>query len=163
MFERFSEGSRALIYPAQALAQEMGHDKISSGHILLAMFDNKVAGDLDFGRLILRHFGIDPDVTKEKLLNTLGRNRQPKYGRLRLSSETERMFATANKIRGELEHSHVNQIHLILAALLDDRCLAGQLLRSQYLNSEEAFQYADRLSESFADKLKTYQVAQMRR
>ena len=163
MFERCSEGSRALIYPAQALAQEMGHDKISSGHILLAMFDNKVAGDMDFGKLTLEHFNISQEETREKLLNTLGSKGLPKFGRLRLSSEAERMFTTANKIRGELEHSHVNQIHLILAALLDDRCLAGQLLRSQYLNSEEAFQYADRLSESFANKLKTYQVAQMRR
>jgi ATP-dependent Clp protease ATP-binding subunit ClpA len=75
MFERFTPNARAAVIGAQQEARALGHDRIASTHLLLALLDSEGADLTTLGgsdARALEHLGIDLDAVRREAEATFG-------------------------------------------------------------------------------------------
>jgi ATP-dependent Clp protease ATP-binding subunit ClpC len=133
MFERFTDRARKVMSLANQEAQRFNHEYIGTEHILLGMV--KEAGCV--GVNVLNRLDIDPRKVRlevEKLIKS-----GPDLitmGKLPLTKWTKDVIAFASEESESLNHIYVGTEHLLLG-LLRDEGIAGVVLRSLGLRSEE--------------------------
>lgn len=69
MFERFTSAARETVVRANAVTRELGHRDIGTGHLLLALLDDR-AGPV---AQILRSAGLDAATVREAIVKRLAR------------------------------------------------------------------------------------------
>ena len=150
MFERYTEPARRAIFFARYEASQSGSRTIETHHLLLGTFRE----DLNLAASCLK-----PPDSIERLREQI-ESRQPAKEKvyinidLPLTNPCKRILAYANEEAERLGHSYIGTEHLLLGILLEERCLAQELLlerglRLETIREELARGMADAQSRSF--------------
>jgi ATP-dependent Clp protease ATP-binding subunit ClpC len=142
MFERYTEKARRTIFFARSEASQFGSQSIESEHLLLGILrEHLLLGILyehgpSTGRLIhARRMG---DIRRE-----IERRRPPGPSistsvDLPLSQECKRALAFAAHEAQRLGHVAIGNEHLLVGLLMEEKCLASEILRDRGINLEAA-------------------------
>lgn len=82
MFERFTRSARHAVRLAQEEARALGHDYLGTEHLLLGL----IAEGTGVAARILTQLGIDPETTRSRLVEIIGRGPPTKPDREALRS-----------------------------------------------------------------------------
>ena len=126
MFELYTEPARRAIFFARYEASQYGSPKIESEHLLLGL--------LREGKKhtpALRQIGRRELIRKEIESRIIPGARISTSVQLPLSAECRSILKYAVDSAEQLGHPHVDLVHLILAILREERCMAAEILRER--------------------------------
>jgi ATP-dependent Clp protease ATP-binding subunit ClpA len=133
VFERYTEQARRTIFMARYEASRFGTKSIESEHILLGLMrEHRRLTDRLFDR------GTPPwEIQKEiEQRKTPTAEKVPTHVDLPLSHECKRALAFATEEADRLNHKHIGNEHLLAGLLLEENCLAAEILRAHGITLE---------------------------
>jgi uncharacterized protein (TIGR02246 family) len=143
MFELYTEPARRAIFFARYEASQYGSPKIESEHLLLGLLreDKKQTS-------ALRHIGRRELIRKEIESRIIPGARISTSVQLPLSAECGSILKYAVDSAQRLGHSQVNLVHLILAILREEKCMAAEILRERGVEASSLGQEASQSEEA---------------
>ena len=145
MFELYTEPARRAIFFARYEASQYGSPKIESEHLLLGL--------LREGKKhtpVLRQIGRRELIRKEIESRIIQGARISTSVQLPLSAECRSILKYAVDSAEQLGHPHVDLVHLILAILREEKCMAAEILRERGVEASSLKQEASRNAEAAA-------------
>jgi ATP-dependent Clp protease ATP-binding subunit ClpA len=135
VFERYTEQARRTIFMARYEASRFGAKSIESEHLLLGLMR-------EHRRLTDRLFdtGTPPwEIPKEiQQRKPPTAEKVPTHVDLPLSHECKSALAFATEEAGRLNHEHIGNEHLLAGLLLEENCLAAEILRAHGITLDVA-------------------------
>jgi uncharacterized protein (TIGR02246 family) len=139
MFERYTEPARRAIFFARYEASQYGSPKIESEHLLLGLLrEGKKHAPA------LRQIGRRELIRKEIESRIIPGARISTSIQLPLSAECKSILKYAVDSAERLGHPHVDLVHLILAILREEKCMAAEILRERGVEASSLRQEASR-------------------
>ena len=120
---QYARRVRQLLFAAMAEAQSLGHSYVGSVHILLSMAESPCLG----GQL-LRFSGFEPGVAREMIALLYGRGTKGLPLPQGFSVQARRILRGAGAEAVMLESKKVDELHILLSMLRQERSAAGELL-----------------------------------
>jgi len=138
-FQNYTDRSRGLIQAAQTLAQTTGHQQFTPEHVLKTLLDDAEGLCAN----LIRQAGGRPDQALDGVnaaLDKLPKVEGSGAGQLHLTTETARLFQSAEELAEKAGDSYVTVERLLLAATLAVGTPGGKVLKeagvtAQGLNS----------------------------
>ena len=115
-----------LIKKAQKVASKYNNNLISTEHLLYGALE--LDGEI---KNIFLNIGIDGD-NFEEVLGEISNKDENELGNLNLTETSKHSFVVAKQISNQLGLNFVDVGHIIFAILLDDDCVANQILENKY-------------------------------
>ena len=134
---RYSTKTQKLLLSAAQIARDFGHGYVGSAHLLMAMCDSQ-----DAAGQLLRLAGVEPELTRQlsAVLYSVGTPGLPlPQG---FSSQMRRILHHAGREAGFQRSARVEPIHLLLAALRQEKTAARELMLLSGVNIETLFSRA---------------------
>jgi uncharacterized protein (TIGR02246 family) len=143
MFELYTEPARRAIFFARYEASQYGSPKIESEHLLLGL--------LREGKKhtpVLRQIGRRELIRKEIESRIIPSARISTSVQLPLSAECRSILKHAVDSAEHLGHSQVDLVHLLLAILREEKCMAAEILRERGVEASSFREEASRSAEA---------------
>jgi ATP-dependent Clp protease ATP-binding subunit ClpC len=112
MFERFADEARVVAVHAQEEVRLLGHDRIGTEHLLLALLRDK---DSETGRL-LRAAGVGYAAVRQLVQESQDRTRKPQ-GHIPFTPRAKRALEQALRVAQRLGQPHIGRPHLLSGLL----------------------------------------------
>lgn len=122
-----TDNVNTVIKNAQTVAKEYNNNLISTEHLLYGV----LCSSWEEENKLLNSYGI----TVENYVELLKQLKQADYvnrDKLDLTEQAKQIIVIAKQLSNQLEQNIVDVVHLFFAILLNDECVAVQLLISQY-------------------------------
>jgi ATP-dependent Clp protease ATP-binding subunit ClpA len=115
-------------------ARRMGHHYIGTEHLLLGLFrtsDNKAME-------VMKRLNVSPEEVRRQTRKVLQESpvevRQPE---INFAKYTSLILTRAFTKAKELKHNHIGTEHILLAMIIDDKSIAGSVLRSLDMTTDQ--------------------------
>jgi len=155
MFELYTEPARRAIFFARYEASQYGSPKIESEHLLLGLLrEGKKHAP------VLRQIGRRELIRKEIESRIIPGARISTSVQLPLSAECRSILQHAVDSAEKLGHAHVDLVHLVLAILREEKCMAAAILRERGVEASSLRQEASRNAEAAAPVVELGTTAQ---
>lgn len=127
MFERFTKSARAIVKEAHQEAGTLGHDRVSTGHLLLALHKDAEG----VGGRVLREFEVEYDALRKRVARLGSTSELPRkrrrglLGRLRpeystFSAHAKRALEGSLRAALGLKQNFIGTGHLLIGVLTVD-------------------------------------------
>ncbi len=134
---RYSAQTQRVLLSAAQVARSLGHGYVGSAHLLMALLT-----DTDTVGKILRHSGVDPDLTRQIAAVLYGTGTPGLPLPQGFSQQMQRILRDAGREAGFQNSAQVEPMHILLSLLRQDRTAARELLVLNSVDVEELFDYA---------------------
>ena len=124
MFERFSGVARQAVVLAQEEARELGHDKIGTEHVLLALLR---VGD-GVAATVLTEAGLTLEETRAQVLRFTGRGDGSPRGHIAFSPRAKKTLELSLREALSLGHNYIGTEHMLLGLVREGRGVAARVL-----------------------------------
>ncbi|HKA84721.1 MAG TPA: Clp protease N-terminal domain-containing protein [Acidimicrobiales bacterium] len=124
MFERFTDRARRVVVLAQAEAQELGHERVGTEHLLLGILRE---GDGLAGRA-LTSLGVEVGAVREQVIEAAGRGEATPRQRIPFSPRTKKVLELALREALDLGHDYIGTEHILLGIVREGEGLAAKIL-----------------------------------
>ena len=122
---RYSERARQAIRFAHQEAARLGHDHISTGHLLLGLIRQGEGAAIQ----ILKDANVDLEKIKSEIESLMeDRGRSSTIGKIQFSSKTNSALKYAEKESDSMGHKYVGTEHILIGLLLENEGVAGKAL-----------------------------------
>ena len=122
-----TENVNNLIKNAQVVAKEYNNNLISTEHLLYGILCNIENQCCD----LLNSYGVNK-IEFEQILKQIQQKDINNTGKLDLTPVSKQIFVIAKQISNQLQQDVVDNEHILFAILLDENCVAVQLLLSEF-------------------------------
>ena len=124
MFERFSRVARQAVVLAQEEARELGHERIGTEHVLLALLrvDEGVAAS------VLTGLGITLDDTREQVDRLVGPGEGSPRGHIPFSPRAKKVLELSLREALSLGHNYIGTEHVLLGLVREGKGVAARAL-----------------------------------
>ena len=133
MFERYTEKARRVIFFGRYEASVYGSPYIESEHLLLGLLRE----DADFLRNLTGVADIEVQLRRQIEERIRRGERIPTSVEMPLTKESKKILESAREEADRLAHRSVGTKHLLLAMLVTETSVAGQLLLARGLKATE--------------------------
>jgi len=141
MFERFTDRARRVVDLARHEARTLGHDHISTEHILLGLIDE----GRGVGTTALTSMGINLDEVRQAVQDSIGRGAQPPESEhTPFSPQAKKALELSLREANQLGHNYIGTEHILLA-LIREGGGAAQLLAGAGVDHDRARQQVTEL------------------
>jgi ATP-dependent Clp protease ATP-binding subunit ClpC len=137
MFERFTDRARRVVDLARHQARTLGHDYISTEHLLLGLIDEGQG----VGTTALTSMGINLDEMRQAVLDSIGRGAKPsaESEHIPFSPQAKKVLELSLREANQLGHNYIGTEH-ILFGLIREGGGAAQLLAVAGVDHDRARQ-----------------------
>jgi ATP-dependent Clp protease ATP-binding subunit ClpC len=118
MFQRFTDRARRVVVLAQHEARTLGHDSISTEHLLLGLIDE----GRGVATTALTSMGIDLDEMRQAVQDSIGRGAEPapESGHIPFTPQAKKVLELSLRESTELGHTHIGTEHILLALVREE-------------------------------------------
>jgi ATP-dependent Clp protease ATP-binding subunit ClpC len=137
MFERFTDRARRVVVLAQHEARTLGHDYISTEHLLLGLIDEGQGVAIT----ALTSMGINLDEMRQAVLDSIGRGAKPlaESGHIPFTPRAKKVLELSLREANQLGHNYIGTEHILLG-LIREGGGAAQLLAGAGVDHDRARQ-----------------------
>ncbi|MGQ9608919.1 MAG: Clp protease N-terminal domain-containing protein [bacterium] len=122
---RYSERARQAIRFAHQETARLGHDHISTGHLLLGLIRQGEGAAIQ----ILKDANVDLEKIKSEIESLMeDRGRSSIIGKIQFSSKANEVLKYAEKESDSMGHKYVGTEHILIGLLLEAEGIAGKAL-----------------------------------
>lgn len=126
MFERFTDQAKRAVLAAEREARDLGHNFVSTEHVLLGLLDQ--ADEEGLTIVVLDRLGVDPQAVRQRLHEYAS----PVTGKpaqvLPVTPRAKTVYELALREAFRLGHNHVGTEHLLIALAREGEGVAAQVL-----------------------------------
>jgi ATP-dependent Clp protease ATP-binding subunit ClpC len=124
MFERFTERARRVVVLGQAEAQELGHERVGTEHLLLGLLRE---GD-GLGGRALGSLGIEVGPVRERVIEAVGRGVAAAPRHIPFSPRSKKVLELSLREALDLGHDYIGTEHILLGIVREGEGLAAKIL-----------------------------------
>ena len=125
-FDKFTDDARRALTSAQDEAQRFNHHYIGTEHILLGLIREPDG----LAARVLQNLNIDAADARTAVESIIGRGDRPVGGEVGLTPRAKRVIEWAIEEARQLEHREINDGHLLLGLVREERGIAALVLES---------------------------------
>ncbi|MEA3297892.1 MAG: AAA family ATPase [Chloroflexota bacterium] len=136
--EKFTEQAQEVLAISQQLVQQYHHNQWDVEHILLASLEQ----DKGITREILQELGVNPDLIKNKVLESLKKLPQITYEvtQIYMTPRITHLMENARREADRLKDEYISTEHLLIAIAGEEKGEASAILSQSGVNQERIYQ-----------------------
>ena len=134
MFERFTSRVRRVVVVAQEEARLLGHDKIGTEHLLLAL----IAQDGGVAVAALANLAVVTDEIRTEVLDLIGSGSGSPDGYIQFTPRAKKVLEMALREALQLGHNFIGTEHLLLGMIREGEGVAATVLARRGLDLSTA-------------------------
>jgi len=124
MFETFTDRAQRVVVLAQEEARMLGHNYISTEHILVALIHEGEG----VAAKALESLGISLDAVRQQVEEIIGQGQQAPSGQIPFTPRAKNVLKLSKREATKLGHNYIGTEHILLGLIREGEGVAAQVL-----------------------------------